>query len=236
MTSSFSDLPILDRIPFLDDRSLHPDFSARRLIGPTARYKRVWTSRFEPLDQGREGACVGFACAGELAATPIKHTVSNASALLLYRKAQEVDRSEGRNYPSGATVLAGMKACNKAGLFGKYVWNFGIDDTIDWIVRRGPVVLGINWYESMYDAATDGLIEVSGRKVGGHAILCNGYWPNHPQFGPVLVLTNSWGLDWGIRGRGFLPIDVADRLLKEDGESVAPTDLPMKRVANPEGM
>jgi hypothetical protein len=220
--------PILNRIPFFDERSKRPEFRARNLIGATARYRRIWTPRYEPLDQGREGACVGFACAGELAATPIKHIVSNESALLLYRKAQEVDRKAGRWYSEGATVLAGMQGCRENGLFGKYVWNFGIDDTIDWIVRKGPVILGINWYYDMYSPSKNGLISVGGGIAGGHAILANGYWPLHPEFGDVLVLTNSWGKDWGVNGRGFLRIADADRLLREDGESVAPTDLPQK--------
>lgn len=218
---------MLDRIPFLDERSRA--FPARALIGTPVRYKKVWTARFEPLDQGQEGACTGFACAGELAATPIKYAVNNDAALKLYSKAREIDQREGRFYTAGATTLAAVKGCKEMGLFGKYVWNFGIDDTIDWIIKRGPVVLGINWYESMYETLPGGLIDVSGPVVGGHAIMANGYWPRHPDFGDVLVLTNSWGVNWGIRGRGFLPIDSAKRLLSEDGESVAPVDLPLLR-------
>jgi hypothetical protein len=227
------DLPILDRHPFLDERSKRPEYRARTLIGPTARYRRIWRVRPEPLNQGREGACVGFACAGLLAATPIQHIVSDASALSLYRKAREVDEEEGRHYSSGATILAGVKACHRLGLYKRYVWNFGIDDTIDWIVRRGPVILGIPWYESMYETDKDGLIEISGELAGYHGILANGYWPKHPLFGDTLVLTNSWGSGYGLRGKGFLPIPSADKLLQHEGsESVAPTEYPPRRTAN----
>jgi hypothetical protein len=225
-------LPILDRHPYFDPESRSPEYRARSLIGPTARYRRIWRVRVDPLDQGREGACVGFACAGLLAATPIRHTVSNASALSLYRKAREVDEEEGRYYSSGATVLAGMKACHRLGLYKKYVWNFGIDDTIDWIVRKGPVILGIDWHVSMYDPEPSGLIKVEGDIAGGHAIMANGYWPNHPEFGDCLILTNSWGPDWGVRGKGFLPIDSAAHLHNQGGESVAPTEYPPRRTAD----
>lgn len=226
-------MPKLDRQVFFDERSKRPEFSARKIVGSTARFKRVWTPRAAgPLDQGAEGACVGFACAGELAATPIKHTVDNATGQRIYKAAQWVDRSEGRYYPEGATVLAGMKACKKGELFGKYVWCFGVDDTIDWIVRRGPVVLGINWYYDMYDPASNGLITIGGGVAGGHAIMANGYWPGHPDFGDVVVLTNSWGKGWGVNGRGFLRVADLRRLLSEDGEAVAPTDLPPKVVMN----
>ena len=202
-------------------------FASRSLLPATARFKRVWTTRRIPLDQGREGACVGFSCAGELAAKPAAYDVTNETALKIYDAARAVDRSEGRNYDSGATVLAGMKACQRAKYFSKYVWCFGIDDTINWIVRRGPVVLGINWYEGMFEPNPEGLLRISGGIAGGHAILANGFWPAHPKFGDVLVLTNSWGRDWGLNGRCYLPVEDATRLLSEDGEVAAPTDFPV---------
>jgi len=222
--------PILDVHFHKDSRSRN--YGTREIVGRTARFKRVWTTRKDPLDQGREGACVGFSCAGELAAKPASYEVTNETALKIYRAAQGVDRSEGRNYDSGATVLAGMKACHRAKYFSKYGWCFGIDDTINWIVRRGPVVLGINWYEGMYQTTNNGLILIDGPIAGGHAIMANGFWPAHPQFGDVLVLTNSWGRDWGINGRGYLPVENASRLLKEDGEVAAPVDFPIRMVGS----
>ena len=225
MTSLESERPVLDLHFHKDPRSR--SFAARDEVSRTARFKRVWTTRKEPLDQGREGACVGFSCAGELAARPAAYPTGNDTAMKIYAAAQEVDRSEGRNYEEGATVLAGMKACFRAKYFSKYVWCFGIDDTINWIVRKGPVILGINWYSGMYETQSGGLLRVGGEIVGGHAIMANGFWPAHPQFGDVLVLTNSWGKSWGINGRGYLPIEDAVRLLKEDGEVAAPTDFPV---------
>jgi hypothetical protein len=162
--------------------------------------------------------------AGELAAKPHSFPVSNETGRKIFAAARSIDMSEGRNFPDGATVIAGAKACQRAEFFRSYGWNFGIDDTINWIVRRGPVVFGINWYESMYETDSKGLITVDGPIVGGHAIMANGFWPNHPRFGDVLVLTNSWGRSWGIAGRGYLPVESADRLLKEDGESLAIVD------------
>ena len=125
-----------------------------------------------------------------------------------------------------------MKACQRAKYFTKYGWCFGIDDTINWIIRRGPVVLGINWYESMYETTKQGLIMVDGPIAGGHAIMANGFWPAHPTFGDILVLTNSWGRGWGLGGRGYLPIESAQRLLSEDGEVAAPTDFPLHVVGS----
>jgi hypothetical protein len=221
--------PVLDRQAFFDEQSRA--YKARDHIGPTARYRRIWKTRPEALDQGREGMCVAFACAGMLAATPIQHDVSNESARMLFRKIKEVDEREGRHFESGATVLAGMKALQELRLFGRYVWNFGIGDTIDWIIRRGPVIFGINWYEGLSRPDDKGLMRISGAKVGGHAILGNGFWPKHPDFGDVVVLTNSWGKRWGANGHGFLPVEELDKLLQEDGESVSPLEVPLRRLS-----
>jgi hypothetical protein len=228
MTSSLG-RPILDFRFHKDPRSR--SYRARDEVARTARFKRVWTTRKAgPLDQGREGECVGFACAGELAAKPAAFTVTDETGRKIFAAARSIDLSEGRDFPDGATVIAGLQACRRANYFLKFLWCFGIDDTINWIVRRGPVILGIPWYDGMYDPDTKGLLRVSGRLVGGHAIMANGFWPAHPQFGDVLVLTNSWGKTWGINGRAYLPVEDAVRLLSEDGEVAAPTDYPARAI------
>ena len=227
-TSSFR--PKVDTRFFKDPRSRQ--YMTRALVGRTAKFKRVWTTRKDPLDQGQEGECVGFSIAGELAARPVAYDVTNETGRKIFAAARSVDQSEGRNFPDGATVLAGMKATQRANYFSKYGWCFGIDDTINWIIRRGPVVLGINWYDSMYETTGKGLIKVDGPIVGGHAIMANGFWPNHPLFGDILVLTNSWGRDWGLGGRGYLPVESTKRLLSEDGEVAAPTDFPIRATGS----
>lgn len=219
--------PVLDLQFHKDPQSRN--FATRSIVAVTPRFKRVWTTRKDPLDQGDTGHCVGFACAGELAAKPTSYAVQNTTGDKIFYAAQAIDQSEGRIYDDGATVLAGMKACQRAQYFSKYGWCFGKDDVINWLVRKGPVVLGINWYESMFHPVS-GLLTVGGGLAGGHAIMANGYWPKHPQFGDVLVLTNSWGKSWGVNGRAYLPVEALDRLLKEDGEAAAPTDFPIRPV------
>lgn len=217
-----TELPVLDRIPFFDERSReHP---VRGVIQPTARYKRIWTARFDALDQGSEGACVGFACATELAAAPIRWVVDNSVGTRIYKAAEMVDASEGRNYPSGATVLAGMKAGTQLKYFDKYVWGFSLDDLIDGVIRKGPALIGSNWYTGM-DNPKNGMLDASGTIRGGHCFMVNGYWPAHPDFGDVLVMTNTWGPKWGIRGRAYISLPGMQKLLSEQGEVVFPHDM-----------
>jgi papain like protease len=220
--------PIVDLQFYKDPRSR--DYGTRSVVGHTARFKRVWTTRREPLDQGNEGECVGFCNAGVLAAKPLAYAVQNSTGRKIFAAAKAFDESQGRYFSEGATMIAGLQVCRKANYYRTFGWNFGIDDTINWLVRRGPVALGINWYESMYETDSKGLIVVDGPIAGGHAILANGFWPNHPEFGDVLVLTNSWGSGWGINGRGYLPVESAKRLLAEDGESAAIVEFPVRPI------
>lgn len=223
-------MPKLDRIANFDERSR--DYGVRALFAtPVVRRKRVWKVRPAPLDQGREGACVGFGWSAELASTPIQHQVDNGSAFELYRQAQAEDRAMGHRWPEGASVLAGAKACAKQGLVVRYHWAFGVDDVLDALVRKGPVVLGINWYDGMYTTRPlhEGahVVQVSGRIVGGHCILANGYLPDYPGIGEAVVLTNSWGAGWGDRtGSALLRRADLERLLAEQGEACVATDGP----------
>lgn len=217
-------MPVLDRRPVFDEASR--GYPVRELIPtPPKRRKRLWTPRSEPLDQGREGACVGMGWSNELAATPVAKTVDNASAFALYRAAQAEDRKMGQNYTSGASVLAGARACKNEGTISSYHWAFGIDDVIDTLVAKGPVVLGINWHQSMYYTDSRGLVTVDGPVVGGHCILAHGYWPNHPEFGTdVVAWFNSWGPSYGVKGVGYIPVASLNMLLQANGEACIATD------------
>lgn len=218
--------PQLDRRVYFDERSR--DYPVRRLLsGTRPRTKQIWEPRHAPLDQGAEGACVGFAWAGELAATPHRYSLDDTAARELYQAARAQDRAMGNLWDEGASVLAGAKACTETGRITEYRWAFGTDEVIDALVQKGPAVLGIAWYDGMYETGGGGLVEISGRCVGGHAIMAHGYWPGHPDFGDVIVWTNSWGPGYGINGVGYLCVDDLDRLLSAQGEACLPVDAPV---------
>lgn len=215
-------LPRLDRVPSPPSRSA--EFPMRALLGPeVAPRKRTWSPRPDPLNQGAEGACVAFAFAGELAATPRKWLVDDGYARKLYQRVRDEDRAMGNHWPDGASVLAGARACKRAGTIGSYRWCRTVEDVRDTIVRHGPVVLGVAWYSQMYDAPA-GEVTVAGRLVGGHAILAHGYDPAHPRWGEGFWWVNSWGPAYGLRGRGFVPIDAFSKLWDDGGEGCVVVD------------
>lgn len=214
-----------------DERSLN--YPIRAVVGePSKRRIRMWRQG-TVLDQGSEGACVGFGWTGEILTKPEAPVIQptqargNEYALGVYKEAQKIDEWEGEAY-SGTSVLAGAKIMQQRGLIGSYRWAFGIDDVRDAVLEAGPVVIGVPWYRGMYSTDGDGLVTVSGDKVGGHCILLTGYHSSMLIGGKrreVFRWRNSWGRDYGRQGSGFIEHDDLANLLKTDGgEACVPLD------------
>lgn len=202
------------------------------LAGTDTQPKTIWAppkNSLLPLDQGNEGACVGFGWSGELQVPPVEIPVHNQFARNFFDGAQRIDQAEGRYYPNGATVLAGAKFAKKMNWISEYRWCFGMEDLIDSLCHRGPVVLGINWYAGMYSTDVDHRVWVNGELVGGHCILCVGWWPRHPKFGNCFLLLNSWGKMWGDNGIGYVAeSDMRLLLINEQGEACIARDIAPK--------
>lgn len=185
------------------------------------------------LDQGNEGACVGFGWTAELIASPrpfynVTPLRANQYAKELYRRAQKIDEWEGENY-SGTSVLAGAKVAKERGLIDEYRWCFGINDVRDAVISEGPVVIGIPWYSGMYETRPSGLVQVNGDLVGGHCILLTGYHPGMRIYGEdwdrryeVFRWRNSWGEGYGKKGNGTILLSDLRDLLTEWGEACVP--------------
>lgn len=218
-------MPGLGFIEHKDEQSR--EYGVRALLAPRGkRYEQVWKMQDQfPLNQGEEGACVGFGWAAELAAEPVRYNTNDGYAFQLYEHARAIDRNDGRHYDAGATLLAGAKLCKRLGMVSEYRWAFGMGDVIDALVQKGPVVLGVGWYEGMYETDKNGLVSIKGSKVGGHCILANGYYPAHPKHGECIQWINSWGPTYGLNGVGFVKLPDLERLLAEQGEACIATDI-----------
>lgn len=221
---------ILDWGPRYDERSRN--FPVRGIIRKAVRRKdRLW--KVGPiLDQGQEGACVGFGWTAEGLASPVRVDLKrikarapkepNEFAKYVYAFAKTIDEYEGVDY-DGTSVLAGAKSMQTFGLLKSYAWAFTVDEIVDAVIKKGPVVLGINWYDGMYEAP-NGVLKVTGKHVGGHCILAVGYKVK-PE-GDTVILQNSWGSEWGINGLAEISVADLARLMGEGGEAC----LPIKRA------
>lgn len=222
--------PRLNWVPRFDPRSRA--YPVRALIPvPPKRRNKTW--RLGPiLDQGQEGRCVGMGWAAEALATPVAVRLKWVAqdiprepldfADFVYRSAKLVDEWEGENY-DGTSVLAGAKAMESLGLVKEYRWAFSLEDVIDTVLDKGPVVVGTSWYEGMYDPV-GGVLRVTGDVVGGHCYLVVGYRVAPPETGgeDALVIQNSWGTDWGTGGTALVTLSDM-RTLLTDGEAAVVT-------------
>lgn len=199
---------------------------------PTDRKIRMWRQG-TVLDQGSEGACVGFGWTAELLAKPFSplsqptQAKGNQYALGVYKEAQKIDEWEGEQY-SGTSVLAGAKILQQRGVIGSYRWCFGIEDVRDAVLTTGPVVIGIPWYSEMYTTRDSGLVKVGGELVGGHCITLTGYHTAmiiEGKIRSVFRWRNSWGTEYGVKGSGFIEYNDLAALLKgTGGEACVPLD------------
>lgn len=212
--------PTLDRVPAFDERSR--SYGIRPLVAGIERKRTMWPIPDPlPLDQGAEGACVGFGWSAQLAVGPIYNPATTSYAQRFYADARIVDQAEGRNYPEGASMLAGAKVARSRGVITGYKWAFGVEDVIDTLCAKGPVLLGIPWYESMYATEPDGRVRVNGQMVGGHCILATGYLPADSSWrGNYIQWVNSWGPSYGLNGVGYVKDSDLSLLLGQQGEAL----------------
>lgn len=211
-----------DRLVQFDERSRN--FSIRAVIEQQKPRSYTW-SVAQNLDQGSDGACVGFSWTHELIAKPKAITkLTNTNARELYWQAQILDPWPGGSYSGadpiyeGTSVLSGAKAVQRLGYMGEYRWAFGLDDVRMAIGYKGPVVLGLNWYEGMMEPDADGRIRPTGDLMGGHAILAN----RNDEKNQRVWVHQSWGKNWGLGGKAWLSYDDILKLLHEEGEACIP--------------
>ena len=208
---------VLDRRIEFDPRSR--DYPIRTLLAGATVRSYTWGCPVR-LNQGQEGACVGFAWIHEFAARPKTHDLLTAQiARNIYMAAQLVDQWPSTPPEEGTSVLAGAKTMVDWGYLGEYRWAFDVNDLKLSVSTVGPAVLGLWWWSKMFETDAEGYIHPQGYKAGGHAILCNGYNLTRRAF----RLTNSWGPNWGLNGTCWVHEDDMAALLADEGEACIPT-------------
>lgn len=214
--------PRLDRLVHYDERS--KSYPIRTLLEGKKLRSYTWRL-FDWLDQGYEGACVGFSWSHELAARPKEvKDITNQTARQLYFRAQELDVWPGGAYPNanpfyeGTSVLAGAKAVQETGKMAEYRWAFSLDDAVRSIGHEGPGILGTWWYEGMMTPDEKGFIKPTGDKLGGHAIVVRGVNFNRQE----VRLSNSWGKSWGKDGDCLMTFEDFEKVLMNEGEYCVP--------------
>lgn len=226
--------PRLDWRPRHDPRSRL--FGVADVIDAGTWEERIWAPAVRVLDQGRDGACVGFACAQLVNAAgpgvdhdPQRPPLDEGDALDWYRVAQGLDQYPGNSYV-GTSGLGGMKAGADRGFWTEYLWSFSVEEFAAAVTTLGPSLLCIPWHAGMSTIGPRDPLTISGPRIGGHALTALGA-VRHPVFGDSLVVETSYGPKWGDNGCAHLPFEVAATLVAQHGEMVTPTGRPASAPA-----
>ena len=147
-------------------------------------------------DQGQEGACVGFS----ISHGSSLHNRVRYQARWLYQKAQEIDEWDDTPPEEGTSVRAGLEVLRTLGHVKTARFRFFQGDT-------PKIEHGIEAYK--WATSVEQIVEVLGsqeylNRVGGIPFL------------------NSWGKDYP--HIVYMPFEVVDRLIREDGEFGLVTD------------
>jgi hypothetical protein len=158
--------------------------------------------RWQPgpiLDQGREGACVGFGWTAWYNSEPVLRTFNNDWARQVYLDAQFTDPWADTPPAEGTSTQAGAKIMVERGALGTYVWAKTFSEAKTFVGLYGTVVVGTVVREGMYRPDAQGYVQRSGQIVGGHCYLLLGYKENGD-----LIFQNSWGSDYGDGGLFYM--------------------------------
>lgn len=196
---------------------------------------KTWAFFSKPIDQGNTGTCVGHGWKHRLMAAPtVRRLADRPSAFDIYDQAIKVDEFPDNDNDTarqmGTSVRAGAKVLQAQGLLTEYAWCYDAEHAAQWIGGQdaagmfvgGPIVIGVNWYDGMFETDKDGILHPTGSIAGGHCVCINRWMPSRGLFGGI----QSWSLPWGIHGSGhfYLKAEDLERLLKEDGEGCTPTE------------
>jgi C1A family cysteine protease len=190
-------------------------------------------------NQGNLGSCTANALAGnlEFLEKKVGRRATNLSRLFIYYNEREMEGTISED--AGAAIRDGVKSLVKQGVCAEKNWPYKIANFADkpppacyrqatsrevtsyhrviglqqmrqCLAEGYPFVFGFSVYESFESDAvastgTMNLPKPGEKQVGGHAICAVGYDDATKR----LLIRNSWGTGWGIKGYFTMPYDYA---------------------------
>lgn len=201
---------------------------------------KTWQFMGDVLDQGNTGTCTAHAAAHFIHSSPFGHR-GYLDPFDLYREIVRVDEYPDNDHEAdgdvskmqtGSSGTGAAKALHKRGLISEYLWAKGLDEIVAWVLLRGPVMIGTNWYAGLGSPTPEGFANISGALRGGHEWLIRGV---NLRRGFALAV-NSWGPQFNRNATGCRPghflLDIDTtlrRLIAEDGDGVSALEVPPVR-------
>ena len=215
----------LGRHVMIDSRSAHYPYLVTLPVPVTST---IWARNIPILDQGDLGSCTGNAIVGALGCIPLwpalpkgHPTLNEAEAVQVYSLATTLDGYSG-NYPPTDTGSDGTSACKAAQKLG-FISGYTHANTIDAVLQAlmaGPVIMGIDWYDSFDNPDTAGVVDIEpGATIrGGHEVVARGVHTD----AELIMFDNSWGTSWGVSGSFYMDYQTVATLLSQDGDCTVP--------------
>ena len=212
---------------------------------PRSAIKSVtWQRHIPILDQGQIGSCVpnnapeflgtdalGYTgvtaleipkpdTKGEFAAG-VTWQLDETFALQMYRLVTRLDPYPGQWEPddTGSDGLTLAKALGMLGLADSYRHAFSYRTLVS-ALQTGPVTLGLEWENSMFEPGPDGKITIDyGSGVaGGHQVFARQFDAENDR----VWIDNSWGESFGLGGRAWFQGEELAAHLKRSGDVTVP--------------
>jgi hypothetical protein len=192
--------------------------------------RKYWWANGAWYDQGATGTCVGHGWAHFGEDSPLTHPGDIVDPYDIYAEAVKLDpwrENDGPppDYDFGTTVRAGAKAMQKLGYIDEYRWAFDVATMRDTILSMGPMVLGVDWFNSMWETVRKKdaagtyrqFIEVDTRSglAGGHCVKSDAV----TNIGRCFRIKQSWGRGWGAYGFGYISFEDMEVLLQRGAEA-----------------
>lgn len=191
-------------------------------------------------DQGELGSCTAHAITSaiELQIKKNNGLSTDLSRLFVYYQERFMEKTVKTD--SGAIIRDGIKACAKIGVPVETLWPYSVtrfterpsvnayknaatrkilkykrvtdlESMLHCLTEGNPVVFGFSVYESFESdkVAKTGIMpypKKSEKLIGGHAVLAVGYDYKKER----ILVRNSWGEDWGLKGYFWMPFKVVD--------------------------
>lgn len=182
---------------------------------------KVWRRYGLVLDQGRLGSCTGNAAAHALNHAPLHvtgTTYHEPDAIRFYSEATLRDEWGDNTYPptdEGSSGLGVSKAVLSEGLITGYQHAFDLDHALS-ALMAGPLIVGTDWYDDMFNPDAAGVVHPTGGVVGGHEYCLDGV----AVASRMLRFQNSWSSLWGVGGRFYLSFADFSTLLAASGDAI----------------
>ncbi len=195
---------------------------------PPTPLAKEWENTEPVLDQGNYGTCVGNGCAQWGNTLPVDDKFDEKVARAIYYEATVLDGApDDPDSPGGgqqgATVRSGVLALKARSRLNAYARSVTIADAAQWVLAKGPIIMGTDWQNDMFTPDANGFVKPTGGYAGGHCYLFKGY----DSGSKVLTFLNSWGPDWGVLGEFKMHQADAETLFQSQGEAWASLELPV---------